>query len=78
MESCIALVGVDCKSVTVSNWNRIQAKIKGIQSTFAHFFNIDNDGAMKTLIIPIINALHCFCVFNTIIHCNALHEEDLE
>ena len=92
MQSCNALVDVDRKSITAYNWNKIQAKIKGIQSTFAHLFSdIDNDDATKTLIIPIVNALHFFvlvvefnfawrnffCVLNTMIHCNAFHEEDL-
>ena len=44
-----------------SNWNRIQAKIKGIQSTFADLFSDTNDDdATKTLIIPIVEAVHFF------------------
>jgi hypothetical protein len=43
----------------LSNWNRIQAKIKGIWSTFDHLFSdVIDDDATKTLIIPIVNALH--------------------
>jgi hypothetical protein len=55
------LVNVDRGPLALSNWNRIQAKIKGIRSTFDHLFSdVINDDATKTLIIPIVNALHFF------------------
>ena len=61
MESCNALVNVDRGPLVPSNWNRIQAKIKGIWSTFDHLFSdVINNYATKTLIIPIVNALHFF------------------
>jgi hypothetical protein len=61
MESCNALVNVDRGPLAPSNWNRIQAKIKGIRSTFDHLFSdVMDDDATKTLIIPIVNALHFF------------------
>ena len=61
LESCNALVHVARESVKPSNWNRIQAKIKGIQATFADLFSGTNDDdATKTLIIPIVNAVHFF------------------
>ena len=61
LESCNALVHVARESVKPSNWNRIQAKIKGIQSTFADLFSdINDDDATKTLVIPIVNAVHFF------------------
>ncbi len=55
------MVNVDRGPLALSNWNRIQAKIKGIRSTFDHLFSdVINDDATKTLIIPIVNALHFF------------------
>jgi hypothetical protein len=61
MESCNALVNVDRGPLVPSNWNRIQAKIKGIWSTFDHLFSeVINDDATKTLTIPNVNALHFF------------------
>ena len=61
MESCNALVNVDRGPLASSNWNRIQAKIKGIWSTFDHLFSdVIDDDASKTLIIPIVNALYSF------------------
>jgi hypothetical protein len=61
MESCNALLNVDRGSLATSNWNRIQAKIKGIRPTFDHHFSyVFDDDATKTLIIPIVNALHFF------------------
>ena len=61
MESCNVLVNVDRGPLAPSNWNRIQAKIKGMWSTFDHLFSdVIDDDATKTLIIPIVNALHSF------------------
>jgi hypothetical protein len=61
MESCNTLVNVDRGPAAPSNWNRIQAKIKGIRSTFDHLFSdVIDDDASKTLIIPIVNALYSF------------------
>jgi hypothetical protein len=61
MESCNALVNVDRGSLAPSNWNRIQAKIKGIQSSFDHLFShVIDDDATKRVIILIVNALYFF------------------
>jgi hypothetical protein len=63
MESCNALVNIDRGPLAPSNWNRVKAKIKGIWSTFDHLFSdviIDDDTTSKSLITPIVNALHFF------------------
>ena len=55
------MVNVDLRPLAPSNWNRIRAKIKDIRSTFDHLFSdVIKDDATKTLIIPIVNALHFF------------------
>jgi hypothetical protein len=56
-----ALAHVHTWRVAPSNCSRIQAKIKGIWSTFDHLFSdVIDDDATKTLVIPIVNALHFF------------------
>jgi hypothetical protein len=64
LENCNTSVDVDRGPFAPSNWNRIiQAKIKGIRSTFDPLFSdviIDDDATSKSLIIPIVYALYFF------------------
>jgi hypothetical protein len=61
MQSCNALVDANRDSVSPKDWNRIQAKIKGIRSTFDRLFRDCNDEeASKRLIIPIVEGSHFY------------------
>ena len=61
MQSSNALLDIDREeALTPANRKRKQAKITGIRSTFDCLFPNNKDNVTKTLIIPIVDALHFF------------------